>query len=894
MGAVKRWHQWVGRITLPAFMIAQIFVACPTVAAATNATTAADLFENPAPTAATTAAAADAAPAAAGDTNMLSRQLQIGTSTNLPALIQLNFEETDLRTVLLYLAEITGETILPGANVRGQVTIVNPKPVTPDEAKQIIFSILETMNYTIVKYPHLIKVVPSGDAKTRPIPTLKPPKDIAKMDVEDLIRAQVVYPRYISVLELQKFIEPLMTPGAGKIIVNEMTGAAILIDTGANIKRLLEIAELIDRQVDAGQIDIKIIKLEYSDEKELANLLNQIFTAPALKSPTAQKLTFSSNVGQPGAPGAPATPGQAPAAPGGAKPSTELDILKAKADVSFIAEERLHALIVIGVKYYFGLVSDIISKLDVPSSEKDDTVNIYPLQHAKADEIAGLLNDIFSSGTTQRSAQGLEQSRRESPFARSRTSTGTSVDRPDTYGADRRSQPPTSSRSTTPQQQRSGNTLTHLAGKVDVLFDEPSNSLILICSPKYLDFVKRLIDRLDQRVPQVWIEAVIVEVSRDKNFNLGLGWKDIFDHPGSDESLIKVLDTSLAPPLDANGNIAASPAQKGVAYAFGKRDKYGNFDPYFTIQTAEGIIDINVLSTPSILASNNEQAEINVGKSVPYVNYSTGLDTDQRNYSYDFEEISVRLNVVPIINKYREVTLETTVDVNEDGGRSNPDDLNAPPIKLSRQAYTKVVLQDGQTLVIGGLIKDDFKTTLNKVPILADIPIIKHAFRTRSDTKAKTELMIFITPHVVESSFEGDQLTTAMNAKYRGASSFISSRDRAALYDDVNRERLDVTIYDDWRTFEKHIEDAETYLQMRPPQGDTAETRKRSIFYFAPDEEMQKAAPFSGDMLKDDSVVTPPAPGTAEPPVPAPEAAAPSTLLERERALLQGVMPDAP
>ncbi|MCX7005596.1 MAG: hypothetical protein NTV22_20355, partial [bacterium] len=681
-------------------------------------------------------------------------------------------------------------------------------------------------------------------------------------------------------------------------IVNEMTGAAILIDTGANIKRLLEIAELIDRQVDAGQIDIKIIKLEFSDEKELATLLNQIFTAPALKSPTAQKLTFSSNVGAPGAPPPPGTP---PAPRGGPAPSTQLDILKAKADVSFIAEERLHALIVIGVKYYFGLVSDIIEKLDQPSSEKDDTVNIYPLQHAKANEISGLLNDIFSSGTTQRSAQGLEQSKRESPFARSRSSNSTSADSPSNFGGDRRSQPPTTQRSSTPQQQsRSGNTLTHLAGKVDVLFDEPSNSLILICSPKYLDFVKRLIDRLDQRVPQVWIEAVIVEVSRDKSFNLGLGWKDIFNGPGSDESLIKVLDTSLAPALDANGKIAASPAQKGIAYAFGQRDKYGNFDPYFTIQTAEGIIDINVLSTPSILASNNEQAEINVGKSVPYVNYTTGTDSTTRNYSYDFEEINVRLNVVPIINKYREVTLETTVDVNEDGGRANPDDPNAPPIKLSRQAYTKVVLQDGQTLVIGGLIKDDFKTTMNKIPILGDIPILKHAFRTKADTKSKTELMIFITPHVVESSFEGDQLTTAMNAKYRGASSFISSRDRAALYDDVNHEKLDTTIYDDWRTFEKHIEDAETYLQIRDLPGDTPESRKRSMFYFAPDEEIHKSAPFQGGVWQDDSKATPAtppatAPNSASPSpsdsdvAPAPEQATPSSLLERERALIQGI-----
>jgi general secretion pathway protein D len=862
---------------LPVFAAAQVFVACPRVAAQTNGTTGA---------AAPTATVASRPPAAhAIDTNSLSYRLGIGINTNVPPLIQLNFEDTDLRTVLLYLSEITGETIIPGANVRGTATIINPKPVPPSEAKELIFSILETMNFSIVKYPHLIKVMQSGDAKTRPIPTVQPPESPEQLDSEDLIRAQVIYPRYISVVELQKFIEPLMTPGAGKMIINEPTGAAILIDFGANIKRLLEIAELIDRTIEGGQIDIKIRKLEYADEVELANLLNQIFAAPALKSPTAQRLTFTGASGQtptatPAAPGAPA-----PAQQQAQRPSSELDMLKIKAEVSFMPEERLHALIIIGAVYYFGLIEDIISKLDVPSSEKDDTVNIYPLQHANAADMASLLNDIFASGDGggARRTTTTRATTRESAFSRSPSSSSRYGDRSQS-SMTQRSQPPTPERSYSPQQ-RGGGTLTHLAGKVDVLYDEPSNSLILICSPKYLDFVKRLVDRLDQRVPQVWIEAVIVEVSRDKSFNLGLGWKDIFDHPGSDASLIKVLDTSLAPALNEEGRIAAAPAQQGIAYAFGRRDKYGNFDPYFTIQTAEGIIDINVLSTPSILASNNEQAEINVGKTVPYQNYSRGDTGDIRDYSYDFEDIFVRLQVTPIINKYREVSLETIVDVNEDGGQANPDDPNAPPIKLVRQAATKVVLQDGQTLVIGGLIKDDFKTTLNKVPLLADIPIIKHAFRTRKETKAKTELMIFITPHVVESSFEGDQLTSAMQAKYRGASAFISSRDRAALYDDINTERLDVTLDDDWRIFEKHIEDAEVYLQMKTRTVSPQDAAKRSVFYFAPEEELYREKPFEGAVWEESQQAAPFEPPDASPQ----DANAPATLLERERALLEGV-----
>lgn len=890
-GTLGRIHRWTGRVLLPVFTFVQLFVAGPARAAEGMALTVTG-----APVANVT-----------GTTNVSVGEVRIsgtnvltaaGTVTAAePELITLNLEAADLKTVLLYLAEITGETILPASTVRGEVTIINPKPVTREQAKQIIYSILESMNFTVVQYDHLVKVIPSGDAKSRPIKTLQPPEDVSKMDTEDIIRAQVIYPKHILAKDVETFITPLLTPGSGKVVINEPTGAVIIIDTGPNIKRLMEIIDLIDRVIEGGQVDIEIIPLQHADEKDLATLLGNVFSSPALRAPTSQRVTLSGTA-VPGAAGGGGAPGAAPA-PGapGVTQRMELDLTKVKSDVAFIPESRTRSIIVISARYYMPLIKSLIARLDVPSSEKDDVVHIYPLQHAKADEISATLAEIFAvrgEGTgagARRPTAPTPRTEETERFGRTRMP---EVYRPGLGGMTTRerlsrSQPPsTTARSGA---QLVGNTMTHLSGKVDVLYDLPSNSLIIICAATIYDVVKRIIQKLDQRVPQVWIEAVIVEVSRNKDFNLGVGWKDMFyeGHKDNSLSLIKMLDTSLAPALDEKTGRIVPGAQPGIAYAYGVRDKYGNFDPYFTLQTAEGVTDINVLSTPSILASNNKEALISVGKTVPYQNYSRGDTAVIRDYSYSFLEINIQLSVIPIINKYGEVAMDTQVDVLEDGGPSNPDDPSAPPITLQRSARTTVVVQDGQTLVIGGLIKDDFKTTINKVPILGDIPIIKHAFRTKKDVKAKQELLIFITPHVVQDYTEGNMLTAGVQKRYRGATAFVSSRDRTMLYDDMNIERRSTTIYDDWREFEKHIERAESYLMVRE---EAYETNVVVTGPYIPVEYREKMKPYEGRLIEEDIEEEPEgaAEEKEEPPV-APEQPRASlpAILARERAIVDAV-----
>jgi general secretion pathway protein D len=768
--------------------------------------------------------------------------------TNDTVKIRLNFQDQDIRNILLYLSDITGETILPENNIKGNITVINPKAVTPEEAKQIIFSILEMSGYTIVPYEHLTKVVKSGDAKTRPIKTLQPPESVQDMDTEDVIRSQVIYPENISAAQVQKFIKPLVTKGAGDVIIDERTGAVIIIDTGANIKRLMEIIDIIDKVVEGGQIDVRIIPMKYADETEMRQVLETIFNAPALKDPAAQSVTFKGSAGETSRSTPPTTSARrrqrtptTPTAPSG---DTSLRISNIKSTVTFIADPRLHALIVVGAERNFPLIQTIIDRLDVPTTESDDTVHIYPLQHAEVVEIAATLNNIFAEAGATRSVGGTTRST-TSRDTRSQTSTGRTT-RDSRYS---RSQPPTSrrttSRGTTLSVKATG--LTHLAGKVEVLPDEPSNSLIIITSPRYYEAVKRLIKKLDQRTPQVFIEALIVEVTRTKDFNLGIGWKKILDHKGSWASPIQVLDTTLGPVIDETKKEIVPASVDGISYAFGKFSDDGSFDPYFTLQTAEGVRDINVLSAPSVLASNNKVANIRVGQQFPIARYSRGTSGETRDFTYDYVDIDIELDVTPRINRHREVALIVSITVKEDGGTAYPNDPNAPPIILNRAVNDEVVVQDGRTLVIGGLIKDDFKTREARVPLVGNIPIIKHAFRSTEQEKNKTELLVFITPRVVVDMYEGDTLTEETREKYRGANAFVMSRDRRLLYDDVNYAKTQLTIYDDWRDFEKDVEYFETYFRGFEEEE---QVLVKPRWFPKITEEPKKDEPYEGEILK--------------------------------------------
>lgn len=708
----------------------------------------------------------------------------------------LNFEDVDIRYVLLLLAHITGKTILPERSMaKDTITIIDPRPLTKTEAKSLIFTTLRSRGFTVVENDYLIRIATVADAPGEPIKTVLPSKE--ELDTEDIIRTQIIYPKYVPAKQLADTIKPLLSRLGGSSIVDENANILMLFDNGANIKRLLEIIDLIDTEKAGSDIDIRIVPMEYADEYEMVNKLEQIFNSPVLSDESARQMTLQRNTTSTKVISRANPPAQQ-------TENTSMSLGKSTANVSkatFIPDDRLHAVIVISSRQNFPMILALIHDLDTPSKNSDEMYRIYPLQHAKAEEISSTLVAMFGSDSVSRSTSSSGSSSQNRNTSSSRNQSGTRTS--------------TSSRSTGTRTSSSGTSF--LSGKVSFQIDEPSNSLIIMTSPQYLDAVLAVVKKLDQRTPQAYIEAIIVEVTRDKDFDFGVGWQKVLGK-GEHVNLIQALDTTMAPALESGRKEIVPDNMKGFNYAFGKYDKSGNFDPYFTLQTDEKINDINILSTPSIIASNNKTAMISVGQQIPIARYSrSGSDSSTRDYSYEYIDVNVELEVTPRINRHREVSLEVHVTVKENGGVAYASDPTSPPIILDREAQTEVVVQDSHTLVIGGLIKDSTQTTLSEIPVLCDIPLVKYLFRSEVRSQSKTELMVFITPTVILDSSEEEVLTEEVKTKFPNAIRFIKDETRENLTDKMNSTDRRKTIMDDWKVFEGHFDDAEYYLTGKSP-----------------------------------------------------------------------------
>ncbi len=294
-----------------------------------------------------------------------------------------------------------------------------------------------------------------------------------------------------------------------------------------------------------------------------------------------------------------------------------------------------------------------------------------------------------------------------------------------------------------------------LTGPVKVVADKGSNSLIILASPQDFSVVKDVISGIDVKRPQVFVEVQIVEMSMDKLLQMGVEWKFLSrgEHAPFGGSLYGNL------PLQP-GYPSASP---GLLLGIAKwRNGTPDIGLLLNAYAKEG--GVNVIATPQILTLDNEEAEINISKVIPY---STGLKYDANNnpvISYDYKDVGIVLKITPHITSSGEVRLKVYEKVEDVVGYANAD--QTAPITSKREAKTTVDVQDGQTLVIGGLIKSKKLTTIEKVPILGNIPIVGNLFKKTGHQIEKTNLLVFITPHVVRNLKEENSLTASKIKAY--------------------------------------------------------------------------------------------------------------------------------
>ncbi len=265
----------------------------------------------------------------------------------------------------------------------------------------------------------------------------------------------------------------------------------------------------------------------------------------------------------------------------------------------------------------------------------------------------------------------------------------------------------------------------------EILIDERTNSLVVRAIAETISNIDMLIKNWDQRSKQVLIEAKILEISADKSKGLGVNWEYLSDNNGDAIELSSVLPVSIS-----NGGTL----RVGTLSA----DQY-----QVTIQALESRTDTNILSNPRITVMNNNEANILVGASEPYLVTYIDKDSNTQTEETKFIDVGVKLTVTPKISDDGFITLKIHPEVSS--ARRVAEVNNSLAVDTT-QADTTVIVRDGKTIVLGGLIKDTVSKTQSKVPILGDIPLLGMFFKSNGTTTVKKEIVVFITPHIVKQN----------------------------------------------------------------------------------------------------------------------------------------------
>jgi general secretion pathway protein D len=395
------------------------------------------------------------------------------------------------------------------------------------------------------------------------------------------------------------------------------------------------------------------------------------------------------------------TAGAAPPRPKG----EEADI-GAREGFKLIPDERTNSLIVLASAQSIEMLKGAIAKLDREVPRGKGNIHVYYLQNAVAEDLAKIL-----SGVAKEAGEGAKGGT-------------TAVKAP----------------------------LSSLGEKISILADKTTNALIITASPQDFAVIEEVIKKLDIVRAQVYVEALIAEVTLDKVTQLGVQWN--WTEEPKEGGYKRYGGTDFNMP-DALTDAAVAGFLMGVTKGFvGSSDVP---DIKALLQMYTGDSNVNVLSAPRLLTTDNQEAQIIVGEERPFLKSSQLTSDSSTIQTWDYKDVGITMKLTPHISKGTLLRLDIFAEIKS--FVEEVKGLSGAVITTKRQATTSVVVEDGSTVVIAGLIRDDSTGSIGKVPILGDIPLLGWLFKSRSQNKIKTNLLIFITPRIITAAEDLKKIT---------------------------------------------------------------------------------------------------------------------------------------
>jgi general secretion pathway protein D len=615
------------------------------------------------------------------------------------ATITPNYKDADLSQIIQAVSEVTGKNFIIDPRVNAKVTMLSSTPMSPDAFYQAFLSVLQVYGYVAVPAGKVIKIVPSTDA--RQLPSIDLPNSVSASS--DEMVTQIITMKNVSAAQLVPLLRPLI-PQSGHLAAYPSGNMLIISDRASNVSRIMKIIERMD---ESGEEPIEVIPLRNASATEVVRTVNQL------------------------------NQGAAAGGEGGA--------------VKVVADERTNSVLISGEKSLRLKVKALVLDLDTPRAGGGDTQVRY-LLYADAEKLADKLKGQASA--TAKAQAG-----------------------------------PTSGAAGAPTGGGGGGGGSNVDASVTIWADVPTNALIMTAPPKIMKNLMAVIDKLDIRRAQVEVEAMIVTVDVNKSADLGVQWLldggtslgyGVINLPGSSgTSIVDIAAAALggvsgltnsattATTTATTGATAASTLSSviptGATFAVGTYNSNTGKGFAAIIQAIRSDATSNIISTPRIITMNNEEAEVKVTQEIPLI---TGQYTSSQSQvngttspfeTIQREEVGTILKVTPHISEGDTIQLKIEQEDSSPGAKLT----DSADISTNKQSIkTTILIEDGGIIVLGGLMQDTVTESEDRVPVLGAIPLLGNLFKSRSGSRQKSDLLVFLRPRILRDQAATQEVST--------------------------------------------------------------------------------------------------------------------------------------
>lgn len=655
-------------------------------------------------------------------------------SESTEQMMRIKFEAMDLDEVLKLYSEWTGLALMKAPNVpAAKITLKCPKRLPKREALLAIESVLAMNGIALIPMGDtFLKVVPIAQARQDGMAIDTGPLDKHVEDTDRLV-SQIVELKYIEIADAQTTVQSLLH-SYGKIMPLEQVNCMLITDSALNIKRILEILKYLDQPMEIRE-ELRIFHITYAKASEIQGKIEAIIADSQAKDPKTRFIRQQLAAARlPTRPLIPRRPGQ-PSRTIITKPSvvdisepSERGLIQAK--VKIVADDRTNVLIIITRPDQFQFLENMIKALD-KQVEPDVTIKVFRLQYATASDVVSVLNSLISA-------------------------VGTSTPSPVPPV-------PTAPVPTTVKTAKSSEEIQisgRLTADIKIIADTRINALLIMASRSDMKVVEDVIAKIDIMLSQVLIEVVIVEIGLSDEIQSGIDWlqRSMIAYnekqSGEKRAFLSFAGTSKeggsgeikdATTISAIGDSTAA-AGSGLTYYFTFFDY--NLDAVINMLAQNS--EARLLSTPIILTTDNTEARIMVGEKRPIVTSTSITSGGTQQSAYEYTDIGIELKVTPHINKKGFVVMDIEQKIENVGGYEVIDGNNVPII-TTREFSASLSVDDGRTIVVGGLMSTDKVKTRSGIPFLSDIPFLGRLFRADYSDNNRRELLVMITPYVLDT-----------------------------------------------------------------------------------------------------------------------------------------------